>query len=183
MRMVIMVSCFFVLIVANTDAQNKKVSAKAQSELATVSIVPAKRLIKLGEPIEVTVLLTAGQDGVYVQKTWGQAGRAIPGFYVELETGQGKGVELCRPIADGMPNDEPDTEIVFGRNFIFLTHGQIIGWSTTIDCPPHKPGKYLVRARYSPDLPLNERIAGLIQTRGRVILNILDAKPAEIVIR
>jgi len=178
-----MILYLLTLLPAKEHAQNKDTPTKQREGLATVSIVAVKRSFKLGEPIAFTVLLTAGEEGVYVEKGWSQAGAAIPGFYVDLETANGGRVQTCRTIVDGMPNEDPDPQTILARAFILLRQGEVIGWSTTIECPPHKRGKYRVRASYSPDRPLNERIAGLKETRGRVVVNVLDAKPMDILIR
>ncbi|HKN76783.1 MAG TPA: hypothetical protein VJW94_16510 [Candidatus Acidoferrum sp.] len=172
-----------VLVTANALSQNEVAPVAQPEDLATVSIIPAKRSFKVGEPIAVTVLLTAGKEGIYVQRGWSQAGAAIPGFYVDLETAHGQQIRSCQPIVDGMPNEEPDPWTVLAHNFIFLRAGEVIGWSTTIDCPPRKRGEYRVHARYSPDRPLNGRIAVLKEVGGRVVLNLLDAQPEEILIR
>ena len=183
MRVAFAIACFFGLLLAHVEAPDRSALAESQREIATVSAIPVKHSFKVGEPIAVTVLLEAEGEGVYIQKGWGQAGGAIPGFYVDLESEHGERVPSCSPMVDGMPNEELDTRIVFAREFIFLESGQIIGWKTAIGCPPHKRGKYLVLARYSPDAPLSQRIASLAETKGRVVQEALDAKPAEIVIQ
>ena len=165
------------------EEQESPKLAKFPAELATVTIIPARNSFKLREPVAVTVLLEAGKEGVYVAKTWGPAGGAIPGFYVWMETLDGKRVQACEPIVDGIPNEEPDPRTILERNFVFLGQGQVIGWSTTIPCAPRKRGKYLIQARYSPDRPLSQRVASLSEVRGRVVQNILDAKPVGIMIR
>lgn len=183
MRIGVVMASLIALLLTNANAWNKTVSAESRNELATVSILPAKTSFKVGEPVAVTVLLEAGEEGVYIEKWWAGAGGAIPGFYVWLETPDAKRVQACEPIADGMPNEEPDPRTILERNFIFLGQGQVVGWSTTITCPPHKRGRYLIQARYSPDKPLSQRVASLSEVRGRVIRSELDARPMEILIR
>lgn len=154
-----------------------------QGPLAFVRILPAKHSFKVGEPIEVTVLLEAGQDGVYVAKTWGQAGGAVPGFFLWLETAAGKPAQTCGSSVDADPRPEPDDGKSLQRHFIFLNQGEIIGWKTTIECPLQQRGNYRIVARYNPNKPETHRVASLPETKGLVLQQSVEAKPVEISIR
>lgn len=148
-----------------------------------MSIIPAKRSFKVGEPIEVTLLLEAGGRGVYLAKGWGGAGGGIPGFFVEIETLSGRGAQTCGFAADGLPTTDQDATTLLREHFVFVAPSQIVGWKTNVVCPPKRRGRYRVVASYSPGLPGTKDAARLPEAKGVVLTKSIHAKPFEIDLR
>ena len=68
MHLNIAILYLLVLVSAIGSSQNELAPVAQPEDLAAVSIIPAKRSFKVGEPIEVTLLLQAGRRGVYAAK-------------------------------------------------------------------------------------------------------------------
>jgi len=148
--------------------------------LAVVSIHIDKHRFELGEAIEVTILLAAGPEGVYIPKGWGRAGGGIPGFFVNLTTLSGKGAETCGGSADATPTHEPDPIIALNRDFIYLPAQHIVGLKTTLNCPPKRSGQYLINAFYAPTHGDAEKVAQLPETHRLVLREDVQANPVTI---
>ena len=177
------IAVFILLILSlasRISAQDAAASSSEERPLAVASIHVAKHKFKSGEDIDVTLLLEAGPQGVYVAKNWGGAGGGIPGFFLLLESRYGRAGQTCGVAGEALPIAEPDAAKILDRNFIFLGSGQIIGWRTKILCPTHRRGKYWIRATYNPGLHSTNRVAELPETRGLVLAKPVDAKPEEI---
>src|ERR1700731_2508733 len=121
-----------VLVSANGSSQNEVAPVAQPEDLATVSIIPAKRSFKVGEPIEVTLLLQAGRRCVYVAKGWGKAGGGIPGFFVNIETLAAREAQTGGFGADGFPTTYQDAAKLLREHFVFVGPSQIVGWKTNV---------------------------------------------------
>jgi hypothetical protein len=154
--------------------------APAVEPRAVISIHVEKRRFKSGENIELTILLEAGPEGVYIPKWWGLSGGGVPGFSAHLTTLSGNGAETCGLAGDAWPTHEPDAIVALHRDFIYLPADQLIGLKTSIPCPTKRRGKYLLSASYSPYHIDADRIAQLPETHGLVLRKGLEAKPVAI---
>ena len=173
----------FVCVFAFTTLGQDSVPTQTTPEVDPVAIVSIhidKHNFKSDEPIELTILLEAGRDGVYIPKSWGQLGGGISGFAASLTTLSGKGAETCGSAADAWPTHEPDAKAVLNRDFIYLPAHNIVGLKTAIPCPTKQPGKYLINAFYSPYHIDAEEVARLPETHGLVLLKAVQAKPVTI---
>ena len=139
-----------------------------------------KYSFKSGEDIEVTILLEAGESGVYIPKWWGESGGGMPGFKAYLTTLSGNPAQTCGSAADAFKKNEPDAKLVLNRDYIFLPAGQIVGFKTFLTCTPKRPGKYLITASYSPFHFDAEKVAKLPETHGLVLLKEVEAKPVTV---
>ena len=155
-------------------------TAPDRKTIAIASIHVDKHRFKSGEDIQLTILLTAGPDGVYIPKGWGLAGGGIPGFFVNLTTLSGKEAETCGMAADALPEHEPDPIVALNRDFIYLPAQSIVGLQTAISCPSKRPGQYRINAFYSPYHADSERVAQLPATHGLVLREGVQAKPVTI---
>ncbi|HWZ53955.1 MAG TPA: hypothetical protein VNV84_04330 [Candidatus Acidoferrales bacterium] len=148
--------------------------------IAFASIHVDKHSFKSGDAIELIILLEAGSVGVYIPKSWGESGGALPGFSVELTTLTGGGAETCGFAADAWPIHEPDAKMVLNRDFFYLPAEHIIGLRTAVGCPTKRPGKYLINAFYSPYHFDADEVARLPETHGLVLRKVVKAKPVAI---
>ncbi len=148
--------------------------------IAFASIHVDKHSFKSGDGIELIILLEAGSVGVYIPKSWGESGGALPGFSVELTTLTGGRAESCGFAADAWPTHEPDAKMVLNRDFFYLPAQQIIGLRTAVGCPTKRPGKYLINAFYSPYHFDADEVARLPETHGLVLRKVVKAKPVAI---
>ena len=168
---------------AHTTLGQDSVSSQTSPSLepiAVASIHVDKHRFKSGEMIELIVLLEAGRGGVYIPKSWGRLGGGIPGFSIVLTTLSGEEAETCGFAADAAPTHEPDAEVVLNRDFIYLPAQYIIGLKTAVDCPTKRPGKYLIKAFYSPTHIDADEVARLPETHGLVLRKSVQAKPVAI---
>jgi hypothetical protein len=174
-----LVACVLVCSTSGRDFVPSQTAPDGEP-IAVASIHVDKRRFKSGEDIQLTILLAAGTDGVYIPKGWGLAGGGIPGFFVYLTTLSGKGAETCGSSADALPTHEPDPIVALNTDFIYLPAQSIVGVKTTISCPTKRPGQYRINAFYSPYHADSERIAQLPATHGLVLREGVQAKPVTI---
>jgi hypothetical protein len=170
------------VLACSTSGQDSVLSQTTpdREPIAVASIHVDKHRFKSGEGIQLTILLEAGLDGVYIPKGWGEMGGGISGFAVTLTTLAGKGVETCGSAADAFPTHEPDPIVAMNRDFIYLPARHIVGLKTTLPCPTKRPGQYLINAFYSPYHADAERVAQLPATHGLVLRKSVRAKPVTI---
>ena len=169
----------FAISTSGQDSQASQTTDDGEAT-ATASIHVDKHNFKSGEVIKFAVLLEAGPSGVYIPKSWGEAGGGIPGFFANLTTLSGKTAETCGMATDTWAKHEPDAKLVLSRDFIYLPPQQIVGLRTTINCPTKRRGKYLIKASYSPFHIDADEVAQLPETRGRVLRKNVQAKPVAI---
>lgn len=167
---------FSVLVVA----QNK-----SSSPLATVTVSTKKRVFKMSESIRVQVSLQAGEQGVYVAKSWGfGAGGNTPGFDVLLFRLDNPDSPVCPLVAADSALVSPllTPQGALQRDFFFLASGNSIGTSTEV-CSPNKPGKYKLIAKYFPFHQLTKQVARLPETKGLVLDHEVTSEPVYIELR
>ena len=179
---VIFVLCILGLSATAAKAQNPE-KASSRSPLATVKIEPKKHVYKRGEIIGLSVILQPRGEGVYISKDWGPAGGYVPGFWVELKTLDGKPAETCGSATDAGPAHLPPPEERLRTEFLYVRAGNFIGWQTSISCPPNRPGRYRIEASYGPSVQQIESVARLPETKGLVLVDVVEAEPVEIVIK
>jgi hypothetical protein len=167
----------FVLVVYGQSPNERKAAPNS----AVVEIHLNKHAYTPGEEIEVSVILKPMGDGIYIDKTWGEAVGDIPGFWISLTTVDGKAAQSCGSGSDiyyaadtRTPSQWLDLE------FMYLPAGRFIGWETSVRCPPTEQGKYRLQAFYEPNNPHTLRVAELPQAQGRVLTNKVASQPVEV---
>jgi hypothetical protein len=148
--------------------------------IAVAAIHVDRHRFKSGEVIHLTILLEAGDSGVYIPKGWGYFGGGSPGFGVRLTTLSGRPAETCRMAGDAWQPPETDPTVALKRDFIYLPAQNIIGLRTTIACPTKRPGQYLINAFYSPYHIDADGVAQLPETHGLVLRKNIQAEPVKI---
>jgi hypothetical protein len=163
--------------------------------VATVTALPDKTFLKLGEAISVTVVLRAGPRGAYVAKSsirtckvdefWcGRHIGNVSGFDISVRTLTGKNALPMGHggVADfGVPLSPLSPEEIFEKYFEFLHPREQVIWHGSAGSTPTKPGKYEVIGYYIPDGP-ELALAELPEANGLLIAKTIESTPAVITI-
>jgi hypothetical protein len=163
-----------------SNADQRPLGARVPPEpLMTVTIRPSKLKFKVGEIIYVVTLLQAGKRGVYLSKMSGDDGPY--GLFLDLTSLENKSVLTCGSGSSGADRvADPDAEQTLNSFFIFLKPNGIRRSRSSLRCVPKLPGKYLIKATYTPMDPATQNVATLPKTKGLVLRGVVAAKPVEI---
>jgi hypothetical protein len=151
---------------------------------AIVEIHLNKHAYTPGEEINVSLILKPAGDGIYIDKTWGEAGGNIPGFRISMTTVDGRPAQGCGSgsVADYVADTTTPSQWL-DSEFLYLPAGRFIGWETSVQCPPTEQGKYLLKALYEPNNRHTLRVAALPQAQARVLTNTVESQAVEVEIQ
>jgi hypothetical protein len=144
-------------------AGSREKKANQQSQIRLV-IVTSKQLYKVGEPIEISVLLEniTSDQGYYVGRVIYEGDLNTPLHYVEfaLSDNRGKplrifdGASVPNPIDTYGPDRKPISQKpaniaeLTPREYIQLGPGSVYGFRTRLYKPGSTPGRYKLSASY-----------------------------------
>ncbi len=155
-------------------------------DLATLTLKLGKSTYTTGEPVEATVTLTAGKNGVYLPNYFEDfKSTCRDGFSAEIFTDKGKiageGLHVGCAMSDAYGlGVTAESEF---HNFIYLQPGETRVWKRTIPTTEIRAGSYKVFAEYLSYARLIEEVAKLPQVHGLMAIGHIIAKPVDIHIR
>ena len=159
------------------NAQSDRVS----DDLAVLTIHLDKRTYKRGQPVRVTLLLTAGPEGAYFPAYFGDFnGTCAHGFAAEIMTEKGT---LADPTPRGCATGQlggMDSQQPPGS--VRLAPAQTRSWSTTLETRHVPKGRYTVIAEYLSYPPPVDNVASLEPSTSLFAIGRVTAKPAPVVI-
>src|ERR1039458_513274 len=145
-----------------------------------VEIKTDKSVYTRNESIRYQVLLrNSGKTGVYIAKSFYEAGGEIAGFYVSVKqlTGKPSGIS-CVSTGDWGPTAETRTvEQILREDFLRLAPGGIVGFESQYNgCVVKYPGDYEITATYTAN-DLKGKVRLLNDEGDPIVSGIFHSKP------
>ena len=154
-------------------------------ELATLAIGLQKSVYKDHEPIDVRLVLQAGQKGAYLPSYFGDFMTTCrQGFSANLFTMDGKlATDAPSGCAGSQSYSLSDTALGELHNFVRLSPGETRTWHTTLATTTLRPGQYRVIAEYLSFAYMMEEVSRLPQVGGIMAQGRITAPAVVVTIR
>ena len=164
---------------ANTEAGH------VCDELATLSIRLQKSVYRDHEPVDVELVLRAGEKGVFLPSYFGDFMTTCwHGFSANLFTLDGKVAEDAPSgCAGSWLSSSSDTALGELHNFVRLSPGETRMWRTTLTTMTLKPGQYRIIAEYLSFAYMMEEVSRLPQVGGLMAQGRITAPSVIVTIR
>jgi hypothetical protein len=163
--------------------QGKKVS----TSLATLRMQTDRSMYRRDAPLEVTLTVKAGSNGVYLPAYFGDFMKTCEhGFFATLLTMAGKSVDLHAPGCTGgglHAGPGIDTAQAELANFIRLEPGEMRTWHTTLKTSALSRGRYCLYGEYLSYAYMIDKVAELPEVRGLMAKGKITATPVLIDLR
>jgi len=168
---------------ANSCANTK--AGHVCSELATLVIRLQKSVYKPHEPINVELLLRAGEKGVYLPNYFGDFMATCKyGFSANLFSLDGKfTADAPAGCAGDLLHSTSDTALGELHNFVRLGSGETRTWHTTLTTTSLTPGRYRIVAEYLSFAYMMDEVSRLPQVKGLMAHGRITAPPVTVTIR
>jgi len=135
---------------------------------------------RVGQPVDVTLVLSAGSRGVYVPNYFADfMATCQTGFSVSVLTDAGA---LADPKAPGcaasIPHSPNDTALSEFHNFVYLKPGEWRAWRTTLSTSDIPPGEYRLLGEYLSAAYKMDEVGRLPAVMGLMAIGRIQSKPA-----
>lgn len=152
--------------------------------LATVTVTPSQKELKLGQDLGVTLTIEAGNRGAYVPNSFTDwVDSCQSGFVVDIYSLQGDrastGSKGCGSSFLGP--GRPARELL--KDYVFLKPGETRSWQTIVTQIRRSSGIYPSCAEYFSHQERIAEVAALPEVRGLMVIGHLPGKPVRIRIR
>jgi hypothetical protein len=156
-------------------------SARVRDDLAVLTSHLEKTTYKRGDPIRVTIVLTAGPKGAYFPAYFGDFnGTCAYGFAAAILTDKGASADLTVPgCATGQLGGLGSPQSIAS---IRLAPAETRTWNTTLQTRHVPKGRYTVIAEYLSFAPPIDNVASLERSTSLFAVGRVVAKPVPIVI-
>lgn len=168
---------------SNLCANNK--AGRVCDELATLSIKLQKSVYKEHEPVDVELVLRAGQKGVFLPSYFGDFMTTCRhGFAANLFTMDGKlATDAPSGCGGSWLSSSSDTASGELHNFVRLRPAETRTWRTTLTTMTLKPGQYRIIAEYLSFAYMMEEVSRLPQVEGLMAQGRISAPSVIVTIR
>lgn len=168
---------------ANSCSNTK--AGQVCAERASMMIRLRKSVYKQHEPINVELVLRAGNKGAYLPSYFGSfMATCEHGFSADLFTPDGK---LAVDAPDGCAGDRlsssSDTALSQLHNFVRLSPGETRTWHTTLTTTKLQPGRYQIVAEYLSFAYMIDEVSRLPQVEGLMAQGRITAPLVMVTIR
>ena len=175
-------STLVLLLFAFKCAQSQAPNQSLHRARIFVRIILDKTEFKGGDPITYKLVLSnESNKGIYVSKSFGEAGGGYAGFHTEVKQLSGrKPKQHCVRAGDVWKQDNGRTpEQILKEDFFIVWPGQFIGYNEKYDSceEPIYPGTYEITADYSAQDWYMDRVKAVKDDNTEVLTGSIDAKP------
>jgi hypothetical protein len=162
-------------------------SKQVSNSLATLSMQTGRSIHPRNTPLEVTLTLKAGSNGVYLPAYFDDFMKTCEhGFAAALLTVAGKSADpseagcAASSLHDGPGIDSPQAHL---PDFIRLEPGETRSWHTTLKTTRLEPGHYCLYGEYLSNSYMIEKVAQLPEVNGLMANGKITATPLLIELR
>lgn len=161
---------------------------QVSNTLATLRMQTDRSPYRRDAPLEVTLTLKAGSNGVYLPAYFGDFMKTCEhGFAATLLTMAGKSADLSAHscMRGGGLHNGPgiDTAQAHLADFIHLEPGEMRTWHTTLETARFEPGRYCLYGEYLSYAYMIDKVAQLPEVKGLMAKGRIAATPLLIDLR
>lgn len=171
----------------DSDQCSSLQGAQASSALATLRVQTDRLVYRQDAPLEVTLILKAGSNGVYLPAYFGDFMKTCEhGFSATLLTLAGKSADLhATGCMGGGLHSGPgiDTAQAELTNFVRLKPGEIRTWRTTLKTSALSRGRYCLYGEYLSYAYMIDEVAQLREVKELMAKGRITATPLLIDLR
>jgi hypothetical protein len=153
------------------------------SDLASLRIELKTLSYRVGQPIAVTLILSAGDKGVYLPNNFADfMASCQAGFSAVILTASGTSLSDAKAVgcAGSILHSLNDTALTELHNFVYLRPGEQRVWRTTLSTSDIPAGKYQILGEYLSMAYMIREVGQLPAVNGRMAIGRVQSKPVRI---